>query len=277
MAKNFRKNNFGYSDTLFIGTWSSGSTFRSLLKFDLETLPKSSVVCAASLNMFIGRNDLITDHKIIDIHRLTERFQEKEVTWKDQPEFCPHIVSSTQITSEIGQFAHWDILELVRHWHLGKEKNKGILLKARDESRASLLAFNSKESADTDRRPMLCITLQEQTQAVLVQGRSFYSNVQRSLLSTNTCQYSLVYDVSTVNKHSFFVQNKGAYPVSVAAQISPDNLDPDWLNDSAVSIVNPSENFAVTTTHLANWVRLAFTSVNPGEQSLLDIWFQSAT
>jgi hypothetical protein len=278
IATNYPKKNFGCSSPLFVGTslLSSNATFRSMLKFDISSIPKNSAIASATLNMFISRNDYATEPKHLDIHLLTERFSEKEVTWKKHPPFSPIVEATTQITDELKVNAKWDITEVLRGWQEGKVPNKGIMVKTRDEYRGSILAFDSRENPNVERRPNLRITLGS-TQSVYVEEPKVYSNVERSLISTDELQVSLSYDISQVCFHSFCIQNKGPDQVSVVAQVSPDACDSTWLNASEVAVVNPTDNFAITTTQPAKLVRIAFASTNPGQQTQLDIWFQAET
>lgn len=278
VASNLRKRNFAGSDTLFVGsTPGSSAIFRTLLKFDVRTIPKHSLLGTATLRMFLKRNDYPARVKIFDIHLLTERFKPSEVAWKNQPCFDPEIEISAEVNQESGAFIEWDITKLVQRWRAKGSKNRGIIIKSRDEAQGTLTAFDSGDSPHVDRRPNIIVTLQETVQSLNQIAHFFISDVQQDLPTTDDFQYSLPRDISTVFFHTFFIQNKGANPVTVVAQISPDNTGSTWMDDSTVSLVNAGENFAITSTHPAKWTRLAFKSAHPGSPSVINVWFQSET
>ncbi len=278
VASHLIKKNFADAESLFVGsTTGSTAVFRIFMKFDVNQVPKNSLISSAILHLFVKRNDYAQIAKTFDIHRLTRRFEEDEITWRKQPAYDAAIISSAEVRNENGIFVAWDITHILQRWCSGEVKNRGLLLKARDEAQPSLLAFDSRESASMDRRPNITVNLQEPAQSFSLSAHFFFADVEKSLVSGDDYLYTFPRDVSTVFFHTFFIQNKGANPVTVVAQISPDNTSSTWLDDSAVSIVNPGENSAITSTHLAKWTRLAYKSTNPGNATSLNVWFQSET
>lgn len=277
IVSNMRHKNFGDSDTIFVGTSSSMAVFRSLLKFEMKSIPSKALISSANLRLYVKRNDYPDTSKTVDLFRLTDRFHEDKIRWKTQPELDPTLEAFVEVSSETGVYIQWDITSLIQRWRSKECKNRGIMLKVRDESQRSLLAFDSRESPIFDRRPSIVVNLQEPAQSMALSSRLFFSDVQRNLLSADSFQYSFPRDISTVTFNTFFIQNRGSNPALVVVQISPDNTSSTWVDDSSTVLVNPGQNLPITSTHMVKWTRLAYQSANPGNPTSLDIWFQAET
>jgi len=119
---------------------------RSLVKFDLSTIPPNSTINSATLELY--STVAPTTSQQLDIHRITSSWQETTVTWSSQPTFDSVISSSIQGGTGTG-WKIWDVTGLVKDWYLGTYQNYGFLVKSNLETgtTAYLYSFATKENS----------------------------------------------------------------------------------------------------------------------------------
>ena len=86
--------NFGNGDdfgdfNLFVGRWEEMDAElnrRTLIKFDLSSIPRNSYILSAKLNLFVPDKQIggTPDNEKIYIHRITKDWKEYEVTWNNR-------------------------------------------------------------------------------------------------------------------------------------------------------------------------------------------------
>lgn len=168
----------GSADMLSVYTSIAQNNYqRTLLQFDLSTLPVGRSVVAAQLVLFtkqIGwyRN---TTGQPMEVYRMTRGWVEASVTWSQAsstpgdtwngadgyfvgtngaPGTNPYASSSAQPTAN-GVPVTWDVTSLVSAWY-GGVTNHGLLIRSYDGNQ---LVFHSREATDPALRPVLHVTL----------------------------------------------------------------------------------------------------------------------
>lgn len=149
--------NYGTSTTLGIGKHpSSGNVFRTLVSFDLSTIPAGAKITSATLRLrFTGYDGSPASYNYF-IRRLTGSWAETSVTWNTQP----GNTTSGQ-TTYVGPtaLAHYsyDVKAIVQAWIESGLANYGFMLLAQDEVSSTILRYASREDATVDYRPQLIV------------------------------------------------------------------------------------------------------------------------
>ncbi|MDA8441793.1 MAG: DNRLRE domain-containing protein [Peptococcaceae bacterium] len=262
-------------DALLVGTSGSKTTFRSVLKFDLKTIPKRCTISSAELRLYIKHNEYPYATKIIDVYRLLNSFSHTKIIWSKAPQYVPELESSAQVGPVDDTCVSWDITELVHYWRAKGSKNRGIMLKVRDETQCSLLAFASRKSPALMHRPSLTLTFADTRTPYSVAARPFYYHVEYALVTQNDLQPSLTRQCSPQSISAFWIQNKGSNPATVVVQSSLALAESPWFDEGNYTVIHPGEHLALATKQVGDRTRVAYKSANPGNSTLLDIWFLS--
>jgi hypothetical protein len=154
---------FGYSPSLNSGTntnlysgITSGYPVRSLLQFDLSSMPEAPSVSSANLMIYKsgGSNQSIN---IVDVHNVTSAWSESTVTWQNQPSFNATLAATFGggFTNDV--WYKWDITNLAKDWKSGSTSNNGVVLKQRDETGSSRYDYFSSDYSNVELRPKLVI------------------------------------------------------------------------------------------------------------------------
>ena len=114
--------NYNNYQILFLGEFNYGyyTKYRSLLKFDLSSIPSNAIVTSASLNIYPYGGDSNTP--LVELHRMSnDNWEEGTITWNNAPTsfttlFSPNLID-TQVFDLSGNpiswnlFPNWDISE----------------------------------------------------------------------------------------------------------------------------------------------------------------------
>lgn len=144
--------------------------YRSLLQFDLSSLPSGDVTQALlRLYMESGGGGYPTGNPV-GVHEITSTWSEGSVTYSSQPTHEP--VAEDVITATSAGWYEWDITSLVAAWKSGSKTNRGVLLKHADEVSATDTARNwtSSDSGTTANRPMLRVSVAGTTYTIVPQA-----------------------------------------------------------------------------------------------------------
>jgi hypothetical protein len=132
------------------------STDRSLLKFNLASIPAGSVtnaqlkLCFASfLSLAIGRT-----HQIV---RPTAPWAETTVTWSNQPGGNSGTAITWNVPLLVTDCVTLDVTATVQAW-AGSASNFGWRITDADEATAPLVEYETRESTNASRRPTLDVT-----------------------------------------------------------------------------------------------------------------------
>ena len=136
-------NGYAGDFNLFVGRSKEGGkelNRRTLIKFDLSSIPQNSYILSAKLNLF-APNDQIpfgTHNEPIDIHRITKDWKEYEVTWNNSDSqhlweggnFDPNPSDSIIIANDDdGGWKSFDVTSDVQLFVNGDVPNYGWLLR----------------------------------------------------------------------------------------------------------------------------------------------------
>ena len=175
IRSHFPNDTGGSETTLGVGLYQDAkqtNKIRSLLNFDLTSIPTGTQVLDASLNLRLVSVWNDTDLRI-DLHEVTNTWTEAGASWSKRDGTNPwtkgggdYASSAIDTISNIGYLTDfginykWEIPSTkVQSWVNTPSKNKGLLLKANNETIKSWKKFvSSNDVANSKYSPVLAIT-----------------------------------------------------------------------------------------------------------------------
>lgn len=148
------------SSTLVVGKYSDDDEIhRTLLKFSLPELDKSSLVISARIELtgYVNSSENDINEYTIDVHQITENWDENTAIWQDMHDkYNEHIednflaVRSSSLSEKVT--TSFDITNLVKKWYNGLN-NYGVMLMAHEETdfiNGDVAKFYSKDNIVSD-------------------------------------------------------------------------------------------------------------------------------
>lgn len=225
--------NFWGSSHLFCGQYNSSiDIYRSLLRFDLSSLPASSTINKARLKLYIARNDAPGITKQINVWAALYEFVEFKVTYANQPPIGAIPYGSISITNELYTYLEFDLTTLVRGWYSGIIPNNGIVLTGL-ETASALVDFLSKEYNNSSYWPQLEVNyvkgVNEEYPTETVTTGETWQGSNAIPLGPRTVSFTVINTGDTND-------------AAVGLEISPDGVNWSWvafLITSGVIILTP--------------------------------------
>ncbi|WP_437654684.1 DNRLRE domain-containing protein [Sorangium sp. So ce1182] len=141
--------NDGANVTLSTGTSAAGGLRRSLLRFDLSTVPSNARVVSASLSL---SQTYKTVDSAVRVHRVTSAWEESTVTWASFGAAFDPAAAASFVSGGGSGFRSSEITELAQAWVSGGAENHGVLI---EEDPVQRTDFRSSEKAHVEDRPKL--------------------------------------------------------------------------------------------------------------------------
>ncbi|MFN8535135.1 MAG: DNRLRE domain-containing protein [Dehalococcoidia bacterium] len=137
--------NFGAEVSLTVGSVNNFDTnplTRSLLRFDLASIPPGQLIVSATLTLYARVGDAAP--LTIGVHPVLTGWTESGVTWFGQP---PHqaTAAAVQTVGAPPGFVNWNVTQLVRDWYAGTSPNFGVKLVSGSEGSFNSRLLDSKE------------------------------------------------------------------------------------------------------------------------------------
>jgi BclB C-terminal domain-containing protein len=149
-------NNFGPCEGLYVGQSAAlADTFRTLIKFDISTIPLGGSIEKASLRLFLSKDETSLAQTLY-INRLLSNFSQNTVTWNDAPEFEETLFNTPISDSNINSYIYINITDLVSGWYTETIANTGILLSTL-ETATSLMEYVGYKDGSISLWPTLLI------------------------------------------------------------------------------------------------------------------------
>jgi hypothetical protein len=147
----------------------SGQRRRSLVRFDLSSIPSGATILSAKMNLYATVPP--TASTPLYVHRVTGPWAEAGITWDTMPTITPNNDAWVSVGPSVG-WKPWTVTAVVQGWWAGTYPNYGLLVKypaGAEGSAGDDIVFATREDATTANRPTL--------------------EVQYSAPSTNECSY----------------------------------------------------------------------------------------
>lgn len=138
--------NYGNMSELLVGKDRNGATHRSLVKFNVSSLPDNSVIEKAELVFSPSR---ISSSLLIEVGTPNEPWSEYGTTWNNQPSRYDRLDAfhSGPNTDEV----RMDITTLASLWYSGSNVNNGISLSQALANDSTIKSFMSSETSTSPR------------------------------------------------------------------------------------------------------------------------------
>ena len=151
--------NYGSNVQLWTDPWQLGNARRSLIHFDVSSIPSTASISLAELNLLEADTQGTT--RTIAIHRKTASFTENGATWSNAASGYNGAATDTVSVSWSGTFTWntWSVQSDVQDFVDGTSPNFGWLLKDTAEGTSQFRwQFHSRDAASSANRPTLDIT-----------------------------------------------------------------------------------------------------------------------
>jgi hypothetical protein len=153
----------GYDDSLD----PDGEIVRSLVMFDLSTIPSGSTINNATFEAYlVAWYDYPNRYRDVAVHRITGTWSEDSVTWNNSPGYDGYYDSVSIKAEEIWDWHSWDVTDLVQEWVNGTYANHGIMLRGPEQSGADS-AWRSFSTREYDYPPRLAVDFTPPTTATV--------------------------------------------------------------------------------------------------------------
>lgn len=245
--------------------------FRSLLKFDLSSLPPFLTIITGTLNLHLLRNQFSFIPKTIEVHNILSEWNEKTVSFRCQPLFDPVPISSVNLTKQQNIVVSFGLTPLIQNWYTGAEANLGIMLKMANECYNNKVIFASKEICNSKFWPYLEVDFLDPPDAPGSGGCCEPIEVTINVITDDTDYCTDPINTLMFN-YTYYVINTGTAQAQAYLQTSPDGYH--WAIDSAVTTINPGETQALIPDWIAKYSKLCYQSVLPGQSTTLAIYIQ---
>lgn len=160
----FPDNNYGSSEFLY--ALDGSRKVRSLVQFNLESIPGSSTITSASISLYVSS----ATGGQIKMRRVTLPWVEGTgvtpvdgVTWNTQPSF--EEVSDTGTLTSAGVWESWNATALVRDWFKGAPNHGVVFISEETGASGGGQFYSSDYSLDPTLRPRLVINYDTETVA----------------------------------------------------------------------------------------------------------------
>jgi uncharacterized membrane protein len=224
-----------YGDTpLYVGRIDDNSA-RSFLKFDLSSLP-SSTIENARLYLYVGRGWISYGGENVRCYRVdNDNWSEDAITWDNKPSI-DNLLDNKPVTEE-GNWYFWDVTSFVASESGGDNKASFCMVGAGENIPPDhYVEFWNKEFGSSDYEPYLLVDYKPSSDATL--ASISISPEKQSRLRGNTLEYTVT------------VQNQGWDNMDYSLYVS-DNAVPSWgptLSENLLEDVLPGENRVATLT-----------------------------
>ena len=133
--QSYPSQNFGGSGFLLVGGNAPSQEARTLLKFNLPSLPPDAVIDSASLELhtIINQNASVAmatppPGQHIQTRPITTDWTEGGVNWTNKPSTASPVDSPTYVPLSADGFVYWNVTNAVANWVSGSVTNRGLML-----------------------------------------------------------------------------------------------------------------------------------------------------
>lgn len=138
--------NYGASQQLYVE--SNKKNLRTLVRFDLSSIPANCTVTSATLRLFASNSD---DSRSVQVYRAAAAWAENTVTWNNQP-----TVAGPPVTQPAGDgWRSWNVTSQVAAMRSGT--NTGFILRDAVENEKSKSQIYSSREGASSQRPQLIV------------------------------------------------------------------------------------------------------------------------
>lgn len=190
-------NHGGQRDFDAIG-WTNGgnsSNVRSLIQFDLSSIPTNAVITDARFSLYHNTtspegkhfNTFFTPNTSY-LRRVTSAWTEYTVTWNNQPTVTTtNQISLGSTTSSTQNFTNINVKNFVQYWVNNPSQNFGMQFRVQTEAKYRKVIFASSDHPTSSLRPKLVVTYT----VPAANPPNDENNIQRSLTADQKYSFTL--------------------------------------------------------------------------------------
>lgn len=230
------------------------SAYRSLLHFDISSLPSNIEIQSCILNIYITT---VTDSTVQDLFTpyLVSSPWNELTTWAAQPLINYSMKGSSTPIRGTGPVV-FDVTSLVKYW-INSGINDGLIIKSTETIQLSTKTFfSSNYTTNLALRPFLSIQYIDSYPVTIFRRR--FETVNGNFTTSSTPQASIPLDVSEIFDYTIFIQNTGATLIDLTLEISPDGIN---FTTEAQNSVPPGELVAIVSRYLTNSIKFVYSSI----------------
>ncbi len=163
--------NYGSEEDFKAMAWSFSGNFgekRSLIEFDLKKIPENARIISAYLSLYAnkesgdankkGHTFLYANSNECLLQRITEPWDENQVTWNTQPQVTrKNEVLIHKSDYPYRNYENIDVTRLVRDILKNPEKNYGFMISVKDVASYKCMLFASSDHPNSGLHPKLVI------------------------------------------------------------------------------------------------------------------------
>lgn len=160
--------NYGANEQFAGNAWTSGGSplvIRSVIEFDLTSIPASSTITSAELSLYardntagLGQHSTLSGPNNCWLERVDSPWDESTVTWNTQPTSTSlNRVNIPASTSPTQDYPNIDVAALVQDMIDNPSSSHGFMLKLQDETAYRNLNFCSSDHSNPALRPKLMV------------------------------------------------------------------------------------------------------------------------
>lgn len=259
--------NYGSSPVLLVGKLVNDILYRSLLKFDLGSIPSGASIISAELTLYMnldysgtGTIASITPYAVVD------SWNGATVTWNNQPAINNSVAGTTTNVTVIG-FYSFNVLNLVSAWFNGSLTNNGLELKTEETASLETKSFASSEAAS--QKPVL--TIQYDTTVVPIDvnisGHAVTSG-HEDVITEDSVQFTTARDISQNIKIGFMINNTSDNSAIVGIESSNNGIT--YAQEFTTPIF-PNTVSLLESSSYSGFKRVSYQSLILGQPATLSI------
>ena len=255
---------------LLVGKKSSNVN-RTLIQFDLSSLPLFLTITNCSLHIFLSRNDCPDTSKYLEVFQILSKWTGRKANCTKQPLIASTPLRVTTITDQNDVFVSLNITTLVQNWYTNQSANLGIMLRMRDETADTLIGLCSKEFKDSQFWPYLEVNIKDPASP---DKCCKPIDLSLQVVAKGIANYTSALNVLLFD-YSYLIVNNGIYPALVHLQVSCDGTH--WETQSAVKTIAHGEMVSCVPDTITKYARLCYQAQNNNQHAELTIYIQGRT